>query len=281
MFEGFLNKLEIIVKRYSTFIIACILFLAGLFLSFEKPNVALEAVFFDVGQGDAILVKTCCQKILIDGGPDLSLAASLGNYLSYWDRTIDYMILTHPHADHVAGLNEVLNRYRVKRILLTRAVSDSGAWQAFASALRENHLVEYIQQPAARELDGGVIMKFLYPDWSFKPAGADLNDTSMVVKISYGDFDFLFTGDAGAEVESHLLKENADLESEVIKIAHHGSRSASSPAFLEAVHPRYAIISVGKNSYGHPHRRVLKRLEELGIQYFRTDEDGDIILRVK
>lgn len=252
----------------------------GFFYFFQQPQ-KLEVDFLNVGQGDSELVKTPFgQNILIDGGPDASVLKSLGAKLPWWERTIDLMILTHPHDDHVAGLVEVLNRYQVKKIIFTAVNYSSPAYDSWLKSVADKKIpTVIIDRPQTIKLGEGCNLEILYPRQPIYGQGVeDLNNSSIVARLGYKQMKFLFMGDAEVKVEEELMKENVDLRAQVIKVSHHGSDTASSEEFLNKVQPEVAVISVGKNDFGLPSLRVIKRLERLGTKVLRTDEKGTIAI---
>ena len=248
-------------------------------LIYRAPD-KLEVDFLDVGQGDAILIKTPGgQNVLIDGGPDKTVVKRLGENLPFWDKRIDLMILTHPHDDHVAGLVEVLKRYEVTRILYTGATHNAPNYLTWLKTARDKKVfLTIVDKPKTLALGRGVELKIFYPEQSFlNKEVKDLNDSSIVMKLVYGQSAFLLTGDAGLAVEKNLLAGGADLMAEVLKVGHHGSEYSTSQEFLDKVKPRMAVIEVGKdNDFGHPNLRIVKRLERAGARVLRTDLDGTI-----
>lgn len=242
----------------------------------------MEIDYLDVGQGDAILIKTPYeQNILIDGGPDNKVLGELGRHLSFFDKNIDLVILTHPHTDHVVGLVEILRRYKVKKVLLAEVKNNSPPYLAFLEEIKKQNIEqEKITGPQDIVLGQDLNLKILYPfnDISQKNF-EDLNDSSILAKLIYKNNSFLFTGDAGEAVEKDLLDNKIDITADVLKVGHHGSKYATSQEFLDIVKPEYAVIEVGKdNDFGHPHLRVLDRLTQNNIKIFRTDYLGTIIL---
>lgn len=240
----------------------------------------LEIHFLDISQGDSVLIKTPShQKILIDGGPDMSILDQLGQNLQFFDRKIDIMILTHAHSDHINGLIEVIRRYDVGRIYYTGVVHPSPAYFEWIEVIKRfNVPMEIVKEQRILKLNDNLRLEFLYPFENISETEFDeLNNASIVNKLIYKDKEFLFMGDAEAEVEQDLLQAGIDLESDVIKIGHHGSSSSSTEEFLNAVDPKYAIIQCGAdNAFGHPHLSVIRRLERLGINIFRNDLDGQV-----
>lgn len=274
-------------------LLVIVLVLLGILLFQQNQSRGvLEVDFLDVGQGDSILIKAPDNfDILIDGGPDASVLDRLGRNLPFYDRDIELMILTHPHSDHVAGLVEVLKRYEVKKVLYTGVLHTSPDYLEWLKIIKEKNIpMEIVKAGDEIKFDQEIYLDILYPfeeltNQKFK----ELNDSSIVAKLVYGQTSFLLTGDAPAEVEKQLLKVSQEprsrdpgypqewLRSNVLKVGHHGSRYSSSLEFLEVVKPQYAVIQVGKdNKFGHPHLGILRRLENLGIKFFRTDLDGEI-----
>ncbi|PIR96796.1 MAG: MBL fold metallo-hydrolase [Candidatus Doudnabacteria bacterium CG10_big_fil_rev_8_21_14_0_10_41_10] len=245
-----------------------------------RPDYKLHVNFYDVGQGDSIFIETYLgNQILIDGGPDSTVLQKLGTDLPFYDRTIDLVILTHLHADHTAGLIEVLKRYKVKQVMLTRVSYDTQTYKRFLDLLEEKNIHATIARAGQIVyLDDSTVLRVLHPfsdlsGQSFK----QVNNTSIISRLSFGKADFLFTGDASRENEQALVSGGYTVSSEVLKVGHQGSRTSSGEQFLNAVSPDYAVISVGEeNSYGHPHQEVLDNFEKANIPVSRTDESGDI-----
>jgi len=270
-------------KLYKIFLIFGIaVLLAGIvwFWLFYSAAKNLEVDFLDVGQGDAILIKAPGgQNILIDGGPDKVILKRLAENLAWWDKTIDLMILTHPHDDHVAGLIEVLKRYQVEKILYTGVTHNAPNYLAWLKLVREKKVqMLIIDKPQIIKLGAESQLEILYPDQSLlAKAVSDLNQSSIVMMLAYGKNKFLLTGDAGEEVERKLIDSGTNLSAEVLKVGHHGSQYSTSEEFLNQVKPNLAVISVGKdNDFGHPSLRTVKRLERAGAEIYRTDEKGTV-----
>ena len=239
--------------------------------------------FFDIGQGDAIFYRTARgNDILIDGGPGDRVLSKLGSAMPFTDRTLELVILTHPHADHVAGLVEVIKRLQVKKVMLPDVPHETATYQAFLTLLDSKHIE--VVRPAAGSrifLDEETTFDILYPVIArFPSIPADINDVSIVGRLSFGKTNALLTGHAGRDIENLLIALELPLESEILKVGHHGSRHSTLEAFFKAVHPDYSVISVGKNSYGHPHEEVLGTLKTIPTQIYRTDEHGDIVFRL-
>ncbi|RKY84218.1 DNA internalization-related competence protein ComEC/Rec2 [candidate division KSB1 bacterium] len=247
------------------------------------PDDRLHVSFLDVGQGDAILIQTPGgQDILIDGGPDpQKINLELSKKLPFWDRTIDLVVCTQPHADHVTGLVEVLNRYKVKQVLESGVSYNSSIYREWLK-LVENKRIEYNIAQAGQEIDlgTGIEMEVLNPPAKlYEETSDDVDNNGVVLSLSWGQISFLFTADIREETEFELIGQQANLKSTVLKVAHHGSETSTSPQFLAAVDPEVAVISVGAdNTFGHPSPEVIERLiDRLGEDnVYRTDEDAAI-----
>jgi competence protein ComEC len=239
----------------------------------------LAVDFLSVGQGDSEFITTPggCQ-ILIDGGPDNSVLEKLGKAMPFWDRTIDLVILSHPEKDHLAGLIEVLKRYKVENILWSGVIRDTAEYQEWSDGIKKEEAKIIIAQLGEKIKIGKLEIDVLNPSESL--AGQELkdsNDSSVVVKLIFGQNSFLFTGDISEKVENDLGKKPSGIDSDILKVAHHGSKYSSSDGFIKAVSPQIAVIEVGKdNGYGHPTQEVLDRLASYGIDILRTDQNGDI-----
>lgn len=236
--------------------------------------------FFDVGQGDAIYLRTAeGNDVLIDGGPGDAVLSKLGRVLPFADRSIELMLLSHPHADHTSGLVEILKRYRIKQVLLSDVVYDSATFQTFRNLLEEKKVQVITPKLGQRIfLDRSTVLDIYYPVvGKFDPPPTDINDVSIVARLSFGKSNVLFTGDADRGIENLIQNLALPLSAEILKVGHQGSRTSTGPEFLKAVAPDYSIISVGKNSYGHPHPEVLGILQAQGLTPWRTDERGDAV----
>ena len=233
----------------------------------------LKVHYIDVGQGDSILVELGETEILIDGG---GKSPGVVEYLSdYVDGAIEAMVATHPHADHIGGLIAVLDIFQVEEIWLNGDTSTSGTYSEFMSAVNS----EGVQVYEARRGDtieiGELTFKVLHP--------VNLDDTtnnnSIVLSLSYGETDFLFTGDAEEEAEASIVASGLIVQADILKVGHHGSRTASSKAFLAQVQPEAAIYMAGVgNRYGHPHVETILALQAIGAEIYGTDTSGTILI---
>jgi len=249
------------------------------------PDTKLHVFFLDVGQGDAILIQTPSHhNILIDGGPSPeAITAELGSRLTFWGRTIDLVVLTHPHDDHIAGLVEVLRRYEVKQVLEIGMKYESPAYSEWLKLIEEKGIKRTIAEAGQRiELGAGIWLDILHPPGDFlQDTDSDVDNNGVVLRLVYGEISFLLTADIYQEGEQCLLGQGVELESTVLKVAHHGADTSSSPSFLDAVSPQLAVISVGEdNLYNLPDQEVRDRLEQrLGQdRVYLTSERGTVEL---
>ena len=236
----------------------------------------LKVYLLDVGQGDAIFIEAPNgNQVLIDGGPDNKVIQELAKVMPFYDRDIDMVVVTHPHADHVAGLIGVLERYDVKNIVQAKEGYNSPVVPVWQDAVR-NEKANEIEAVAGKIIDLGndVFLKIIYPKESLVGRTVkNPNNSSVVMMLDYKDTEVLLVGDIEAKIEKELL--NDDIDADILKVGHHGSKTSTTAGFLEKVSPQVAFIEVGaKNTYGHPSAEVLSRLEKSGIKYYRTDLDG-------
>jgi len=234
-------------------------------------------VFFDVGQGDAIFIRTPQeQTILIDGGPGSKVLEHLGREMSFLEKEIDLAILTHPHYDHVAGLMEVLEAYEVEEVMCTGIKGDSGVAKKWEK-IREKE--EYrVAREGKRVTGEGFQLDILYPQEDLRgETVSDLNTVSVVAYLTMEGKRFLFTGDAYMQQEEEILSSYHLPEVDVLKVGHHGSQTSTLPEFVSKIKPSYGVIMAGEdNRYGHPHEETIDTLENKGTKVLRTDKDGTI-----
>lgn len=262
-----------------------VLFLAAIILALIvrwSRDEGVTITFLDVGQGDAILVRSGNNDLLIDGGPSgTRTLEGLGRAIPFWDRTIETVIVTHPDQDHIGGLPDVAAAYEIKTVISTNQESESQIYKAWMDALDAEGAVRVDAALATGIVLGkNVRAEVIYPDDQTFSGSGSSNDSSVVLKIIYGRNQFLLTGDVSGSAEKKLIGRVADSENTILKVAHHGSKSSTGEDFLKSVPLRQAIISAGlKNRYGHPHPDVLERLRERGITVWRTDEHGSVTYR--
>lgn len=239
-------------------------------------NSNFEVHFIDVGQADSALIECDGETMMIDGGnvADSNVVAA---YLKKEDVTeLNYVVCSHAHEDHVGGLSGALSVTKADNIYAPKTEANTKAYKNFKKKAEEQN-VEIKHPNVGDKIQlGSSTVEFLGP---VDENGKDLNSTSIVLKIIYGNTSFLFTGDAESDEEEEILNSGADLKSTVLKVGHHGSRTSTSYPFLREVMPQYAVISVEKgNSYGHPNEETLSKLSDAGVEVYRTDESGDIVM---
>ena len=249
--------------------VALILTASGIYLFAEilsGSDGKLHVYFFDVGQGDSALIVTPQgRQILVDGGPDIAgTTRSLSGPIAPWDRSLDLVAATHLDADHSRGLLRVLETYRVDNVLAGVPDPENALYPQWQHTVeRQGHTVTYVAAGQTITLEDGITLETLHPPAvPLRGPAWDSNNNSLTFRLVYGDISFLLTADIEEEAERYLVRTAPDLESDVLKVAHHGSKSSTTAAFLRAVKPRWAVISAGPdNTYGHPHSSVVTRLE--------------------
>lgn len=276
-------------KRFAFIILsllAVVFILLFIVRHFSQPE--FSVTFFNIGQGDSALIKfRNGQKMLVDCGPNKEVLWKLGASLSFFDRELDYLVISHPDLDHYGGCAAVLERYKVKNIITNGESKDDDYFAIWEKALAaEDSKKEIVATDKNMEI-GGTKLFFLFPavSSSLKMAG---NNKSLVMKVTdvSSHLSFLFAGDMEELLEKEILQTYcfvsstscAFLQSDILKVGHHGSDSSSSEEFLRAVAPKKAIISVGQNSFGHPSLRTLRKIERTDAEILRTDQIGDIII---
>jgi len=260
---------------------------------FSRPSKKLRIVACDVGQGDALIIIHQSTQIVVDGGPGDKILSCLERYLPFWDRQIEMVVLTHPQADHLNGLVDVYDRYTVDNFVTTPVANSTSGFRLLKEAV-ENNGSQVILAEDGKKINMGLIyLDILNPisavydqnyidDTSVLGAmitSEDLNNFSIVFNLHYYNFDALFTGDLGPEKIHQMIARDGIKDVEYLKIPHHGSRNGLTQELLDASTPEIAVMSLAAdNRYGHPHQEIIEMLQKSGIDYYRTDESGDVIV---
>lgn len=240
----------------------------------------LKIYFFDVGQGDAMFIEAPNgNQVLIDGGLGNKVIQKLGETMPFFDKDIDLVVLTHSDADHVTGLIEVLERYEIENIVYSNIVRKSALYEAWQKAVAEEgaNIIDPVTGKVI-DLGNGVTISMAHPGEPLVGQAMEkTNNNSVVLMLKYGETEVLLTGDIEARAERQIILSGTNLDADILKVAHHGSKTSTAEEFLYEVSPQIAVIQVGaKNRYGHPSPEVLNRLENFGAKLYRTDVDGDI-----
>lgn len=237
-----------------------------------------EISFLNVGEGDAILISQGMNQVLIDSGKESrELLARLGRHMPFWDRRIETVIMTHPDTDHVGGFPGLTRAYQVGEVAYSGVESDTETFRLVQQAIAERVRTEPLKifRGTTIKFPHGGELAIEYPGTALPEETVDTNSGSIVTRFTYGKASFLLTGDLPHE-EITLPNETGVT---ILKAAHHGSKYSTSDTFLDLIHPREVVISVGKNNYGHPAPEVLERLQKRSISVHRTDSEGDITYR--
>ncbi len=258
------------------------------------PSPKLKLIACDVGQGDAILVVHGKNQILIDGGPNSKVMDCLSRYIPFWDRSIDMVIVTHPQKDHFGGLIDVVERYNVKYFATSGLDAEGIEWETL-EGLVGNSNTDTIELQSTRNINIGEInLDVIWPTSNFISSNKisvkdsnvlgvydsdeNPNNFSVVIHMRYGEFDALLTGDIEPEITDDMILAGEVSDIEYLKVPHHGSKNGLTRDLLEKSNPEIAVISSGKNPWGHPHKEILEMLRTKGLEVYRTDTSGHVIL---
>ncbi|MFW5878451.1 MAG: ComEC/Rec2 family competence protein [Myxococcota bacterium] len=246
-------------------------------LEANSSEAELRVHFLDVGQGDAILIISPVGKaVLVDAGPRAGGEVVLEAMRREGVESLDLVLVSHPHLDHLGGVPAVLEQVPVRFYMDPGYAHGSRAYESLLALLEEKQIPVLTARTGRRiNLGGGAVMEILAPPELFSGTRSDANANSAIARVEYGSFSMLLTGDTEAETESFLLT-LPSIESQILKVPHHGSAHSSASGFLRAVSAEVGIVSVGQNSYGHPHPDALQRLEEAGMRVYRTDVHGTV-----
>ena len=261
------------------------LILLGLLFLFQtqtRDDGKLHIVFCDVGQGDAVLIRTPSgSDMLFDGGPDKKVLSCLSEHMPFWDRNIELIFLSHPHADHLTGLIDVIERYTLGHFVTEDLVNDTAEHRAlFAYLEKEQVQRKYVVANERFRTPDGVTITVLGPTREYlaltSPDGR-INSrefASLILHLRYGEFDLLLTGDSQSVQMEEAVSGLGRID--VLQVPHHGSKTGLTSAIVERLAPKVAVISVGKNNYGHPAKLTLDELRKVESKIVRTDKEGDI-----
>ncbi|MCI6277954.1 MAG: MBL fold metallo-hydrolase [Clostridium sp.] len=238
----------------------------------------LKVHFIDVGQGDSILVQFQDKNLLIDAGTRSS-SDDLLKYLKGLNLTkLDYVVATHPHEDHIGGMPGIIKNFDIGEFYAPKKQATTKIFQTMVEDLKKkNHKINVAKAGVTLDMGSDISVEMIAPNSS---EYEDINDYSAVIKLTYKDNSFLFTGDAEKLSEKEILQKKYDVKADVLKLGHHGSSTSSSKEFLDKVSPKIALASLGKdNDYGHPHTEITKAMNDRKITFYRTDELGTIVLK--
>ena len=252
------------------------------YATYQKENQKPIVAFINVGQGDGIFIGLPGDvQILVDSGPGNDFAAKISNYMPFYDKDIELIILTHPHADHISGFIQVLKNYNVKNILFAGADYKSRIYKQFLDLISQEGSNIYLAKTGDTiKYKNTPILKILAPiQETFAKSFKGIHESMVVSELNLGQKKFLLTGDMEEPLEQKLIASNAIVDIDVLKVGHHGSKTSTSEALLKTAKPEEAVIQVGHNSYGHPTPLVLNRLASFGIKVFRNDQLGDVVYK--
>lgn len=276
-------------RKYLLYLLLIILIVSTIsifLLAFRNntKNSYLKVVFLDVGQGDAIYIEAPNgRQMLVDGGPDASLLSRLSQVMPFADRSIDIIVATHPDQDHIGGFPLLLDTYKVSNIIENGSISNSKTYMSLEEKIQNKKINKIIAKRGMHiilDKNKNIYLDIIFPDRDI--SNFESNDASIVGKLVYGENSFMLTGDATTYTENLIGWNELDqtLNSDVLKLGHHGSKTSSGVSWLEKVNPEIAVISVDQNNkYGHPHKEILDRLSSLKIPFLKTSDFGNIIFK--
>lgn len=266
-------------KKYTVILTIIFMILAGAFELFQgtvaiTPSEDLKVHFLDVGQGDSIFIELPTNETILIDASIKDASNKIINYLREENVSkIDYVFATHPHSDHIGGMSAVIKAFDIGQIYMPKAVTTTKTYENLLLTIKDKNLKIKAAKAGNTIIDTDDLkLVVLAPN---QDSYESLNNYSIVLKLTYKEKSFLFMGDAETLSEKEIT---GDIQADVLKVGHHGSRTSTSQAFLNKVNPSYAVISVGlNNDYKHPHQEVIDRLEKKNIKIYRTDQNGDIM----
>jgi len=270
-----INILMAFLILLSSFLFSCDL--ASIDKSDSETSNTVKVHFIDVDQGDAILIQYKDKNMLIDSSTQKAEDKFLDYLKKLNIKKFDAVIATHPDEDHIGNMDEVIKKYSITNFYAPKATSTTKAFESMIRELKNKDLkIKPLKAGSTIHFDSDIQLEVFAPN---SDSYEDSNNYSPIIKLTYGNNSMLFTGDAEKLSEKETLKKGYNLESDVLKVGHHGSSTSTSKDFLKAVNPSIAIISCGKNNkYGHPHKETITSLEDSKVKYYRTDLDGTIVL---
>ncbi len=269
------------MKKFLRYLILVVGLMAGLlvFCLVSLPDGKLHVFVLDIGQGDSILIQTPTNEhILIDGGPDDKVMEQMAKFMPFYEKSIDLVILSHPHADHVNGLVEVLKRYQVKQVMMTGVSYYYSGYLGFLDEISQQKIPVIFAGNGNDYQLGSIFLDMIYPFHSLQgDAFENQNNSSIVLRILYGQRSFYFSGDLEMEKELELVKSNLNLHADFLKAGHHGSKTSNTEPLLDRIKPLYAAISCGvNNKFHHPFPGTIEHLQKRNVHIYRTDLDGSV-----
>lgn len=245
------------------------------------PDYQMRVVICDVGQGDAILIQRGTSQLLVDGGPGERVLECLAKHMPFYDRQIEVVVATHPEADHIAGIASVAERYQIVHFIEPVVGKQTKIYDRVMRLVGEGEMK--VSKVYAGDLIrlGKIKFRVVWPekDWVDRYAQSpEVNQFSIGGIVEYGEFKIMLTGDADMMIQTEELANGRLVPVDVVKVPHHGSKTGMTVEWLEALTPRLAVISVGKNSFGHPTKEAMDILEDVGAEILRTDIEGDILI---
>lgn len=272
------------IKAHFKWFLLVFLVLIALILclvAFQEDRKGIMTVaFLDVGQGDSIFIESPTGlQVVVDGGPGKTLIREISKVLPFYDRSVDMMVVTNPDKDHFEGFISFLKKYSVDVVLEPGTSNISGTYKTLEDEIKNRNIPKVLARKGQIvNLGGGAYIKILFPDRDI--SGLLANDGSIIMKLVYGETEVMFQGDSTAKIEEYLVGQGENLESDILKIGHHGSRTSTVAEYVKAVSPEWAVISAGKgNSYGHPHKETLDTLISQGVKVLGTYESGMIVFK--